>query len=270
MEITIGFSPCPNDTFIFDALVNQKIDTEGIVFKPILEDVETLNQWALEGKLDITKLSFPTYFQTKHIYQLLNSGSALGKGVGPLLVTGQPDKISTEINDDASIVLPGINTTAHLLFSFAYPHIRNKNFKVFHEIEDLIIKKQFDYGVIIHENRFTYEQNGLFKIADLGNIWEEKTKTPIPLGGIVIKKKFDENIYQKVNRLIQKSLDWSWNHYPQISDYVQAHAQTMQESVMRQHIELYVNNFTKDLGTEGKQAIHTLNQVFNQLHYISI
>ena len=271
MEITIGFSPCPNDTFIFDALVNNKIDTEGIVFKPVLEDVETLNQWALKGILDITKLSFPTYFQTKKNYQLLDSGSALGKGVGPLLVTANKENLLLEsMRDNAGILLPGINTTAHLLFSYAYPHAKNKTFAIFHEIEEAIATQKFDYGVIIHESRFTYQNKGLHKVADLGAVWEKKTGVPIPLGGIVIKDTLGKDIHQKVNTLIQKSLQYSWANYPIISDYVQLHAQTMSESVMRHHIELYVNDYTLNLGEDGWLAIKTLNQVFDNLHYISV
>lgn len=271
MEITIGFSPCPNDTFIFDALVNNKIDTEGITFKPILEDVETLNQWALKGKLDITKLSFPTYFQTKKFYQLLDSGSALGKGVGPLLITGNNRYSANEmLNNNSTILLPGINTTAHLLFSYAYPNAKNKIFTVFHEIEDAIATLQFDYGVIIHESRFTYQNKGLFKVADLGAVWESKTGVPIPLGGIVIKNSLGINLCKKINKIIQRSLQHSWTNYPVISNYVQQHAQTMSEIVMRHHIELYVNDYTMNLGEDGWLAITTLNKVFDNLYYISV
>ena len=162
MKLTLGFSPCPNDTFIFDALVNKKIDTGEIDFEPVPEDVETLNQWALNGKLDITKLSFPAFFQSLDKYVLLNSGSALGKGVGPLLVKAP----ELDVNNvaDHSILIPGINTTANLLISFVYPEAKNKRPMLFSEIEDLVLSGLADMGVIIHENRFTYEQKGLQKL----------------------------------------------------------------------------------------------------------
>ncbi|MGN7782983.1 1,4-dihydroxy-6-naphthoate synthase [Niabella sp. 22666] len=265
MVLTIGFSPCPNDTFIFDALVNGGIDTGHITFDPVLEDVETLNRWALEGKLDITKLSFPAYFKTADTYRLLNAGSALGKGVGPLLIAHADQKFSNDDVNKASIVLPGVNTTANLLFSFAFPDAVNKAFRVFHEIEDAVVNKEADLGVIIHENRFTYQQKGLHKVLDLGQHWEEKMGVPIPLGGIVIKKSLGNDIYERVNQLINQSLQQSFNTYPKVSNYVKEHAQAMSEDVMRQHIELYVNNYSLDLGVDGKKAIDVLQTVFEKI-----
>jgi 1,4-dihydroxy-6-naphthoate synthase len=264
MVLTIGFSPCPNDTFIFDALVNGGIDTGDITFDPVLEDVETLNRWALEGKLDITKLSFPAYFKTADTYRLLNAGSALGKGVGPLLIAHADQKFLNDDVNKASIVLPGVNTTANLLFSFAFPDAVNKAFRVFHEIEDAVVNKEADLGVIIHENRFTYQQKGLHKVLDLGQHWEEKMGVPIPLGGIVIKKSLGNDIYEQVNQLINQSLQQSFNTYPKVSNYVKEHAQAMSEDVMRQHIELYVNNYSLDLGVDGKKAIDVLQTVFEK------
>lgn len=262
MRLTLGFSPCPNDTFIFDALVNGKIDTDGFEFEPVLEDVETLNQWALQGKLDITKLSFPAYFKTIETYNLLQSGSALGNGVGPLLISGNDKVFSVEDVNAATILLPGENTTANLLFSFAYPDAVNKRFVVFHEIEDLLVNKEAELGVIIHENRFTYQSKGLVKVKDLGEHWEEKLNAPIPLGGIVIKKQLGYDIYDKVNSLIHKSLRYAFDHYPEISDYVKCHAQAMRPDVMRQHIDLYVNSFSLDLGEKGLAAVETLQKVY--------
>lgn len=264
MVITIGFSPCPNDTFIFDALVNGKIDTGELQFEPVLEDVETLNRWALEGRLDITKLSFPAYFKTADTYRLLSSGSALGKGVGPLLIANADKRFSEADINSASIVLPGINTTANLLFSFAYPNAKNKVFKVFHEIEDTVVNGEVELGVIIHENRFTYQLKGLHKVLDLGQYWETKMNAPIPLGGIVIKKGLGEDVYLKVNNLIRQSLQYSFANYPVVSDYVKAYAQTMSETVMRQHIELYVNDYSLDLGAEGLKAVEVLKTVFEK------
>jgi 1,4-dihydroxy-6-naphthoate synthase len=260
LNFSIGFSPCPNDTFIFDALVNKKIDTEGFNFEPALEDVETLNQWALKSKLDITKLSFPAFFQSLDKYVLLNSGSALGKGVGPLLISKL--KIQNSKSENNIIALPGENTTANLLFSFAYPGIQNKKFMIFSAIEDAVLNGKTDLGVIIHENRFTYRQKGLHKVLDLGEYWEEKMKVPIPLGGIAIRRPVDKITSLKVDRLIQKSLEYAFQNYPQVSGYVKQHSQTMSEEVMRQHIDLYVNNYSINLGDDGKEAIRTLYAVF--------
>jgi 1,4-dihydroxy-6-naphthoate synthase len=269
LKLTLGFSPCPNDTFIFDALVNKKIDTEGITIEPVLEDVETLNQWALQDKLDITKLSFPAFFQSLDNYMLLNAGSALGKGVGPLLISNQPaGQAGTEQgigNDEVNqsvIALPGANTTANLLFSFAFPEALNKKFMIFSAIEDAVVNKETGLGVIIHENRFTYQQKGLHKVMDLGEYWEQKMKVPIPLGGIAISQSVKRSVALTIDKLIRKSLEYAFDRYPLIPDFVKQHSQTMSEEVMRQHIDLYVNNFSLDLGPDGKNAIEALYKVF--------
>ena len=263
MKLSLGFSPCPNDTFIFDAIVNRKIDCGELEFEPILEDVETLNRWSFEGKLDISKLSYPAYFQNLDKYILLNSGAALGKGVGPLLIS-KTKEINKPIND-ATIVLPGENTTANLLFSFAYPDAKNKKFRIFSEIEDTVLNEETDLGVIIHENRFTYQQRGLYKVTDLGEFWEEKMNAPIPLGGIVIRRNINQSTCNLVDSLIKKSIIYSFKNYPHISEYIKMHSQEMQESVMRHHIDLYVNNYSLNLGIEGKNAIQTLFSSFHQL-----
>ena len=262
MKLTLGFSPCPNDTFIFDALVHQQIETDGLSFDVVLEDVETLNQWALEGKLDITKLSFPALFRSLDNYTLLNAGSALGKGVGPLLVRKKGTTISSNEIKDQLIAIPGINTTANLLLSFAYPEASRKHPMLFSEIEDAVANGHADLGVIIHENRFTYQQKGLEKMADLGDIWEQRMNTPIPLGGIAVNQSVKRSIALKVQELIRQSLEFAFANYPQVSDYVKQHSQTMSEEVMRQHIQLYVNNYSLDLGEEGRKAIAVLHSVF--------
>jgi len=266
LKLTLGFSPCPNDTFIFDALVNHKIDTEGLSFEAVLEDVETLNQWTLQSKLDITKLSFPAFFQSTSNYVLLGSGSALGKGVGPLLITRKAGLPAADEITNSSIALPGRNTTANLLFSFAYPAAQRKEFMIFSAIEDAVVTAKTDLGVIIHENRFTYQQKGLNKVADLGEYWESKMNAPIPLGGIAIKRNIDPAIAQKVNRLIRKSLDHAYASYPVLTDYIKDHSQEMSEDVMRRHIELYVNNYSLDLGEDGRKAIKTLHRVYCEMN----
>jgi 1,4-dihydroxy-6-naphthoate synthase len=262
LKLSLGFSPCPNDTFIFDALVNRQIDTGGLMFDVVLEDVETLNRQAIEGKLDITKLSFPAFFRSLNNYVLLNAGSALGKGVGPLLVSKNDKDMPAEEVARATVALPGANTTANLLFSFAYPGATNKKFMGFSDIEDAVMKSETELGVIIHENRFTYRQKGLHKVMDLGEYWEEKMKVPIPLGGIAIKRSIPHSIAIQVDRLIRQSLDHAFSKYPLITGYVKQHSQSMSEDVMRQHIDLYVNNYSLDLGEEGRNAIQTLHGVF--------
>jgi 1,4-dihydroxy-6-naphthoate synthase len=276
LKLSLGFSPCPNDTFIFDALVNNKIDTEGIVFDTVLEDVETLNQQALEGKLDITKLSFPAFFKSIDNYILLNGGGALGKGVGPLLISrseagGQQSEVGSRKSEvsERIIALPGLNTTANLLFSFAYPEADKKVFMRFDQIEDFLLSEsskvsplggdlEGTLGVIIHENRFTYQQKGLHKVTDLGEHWEQTMKLPVPLGGIAVKRSIDKSLSLKIEKLIRKSLEYAFSNYPLITDYVKQHSQEMSEDVMRQHIDLYVNNFSLDLGYDGRKAISVL------------
>ncbi len=253
MKLTLGFSPCPNDTFIFDAMVNNKIDTKGIRFEYVMEDVAALNNWAEAGKLDITKLSYSTFLHTAQQYALLHSGSALGKGVGPLLVARE----NLNLKDIASfkIAIPGFNTTANLLLSLAYPQAKNKTELIFSEIEQAVIDGEYDAGLIIHESRFTYTQKGLVKLQDMGDWWENHIHAPIPLGGIVIRRSFDRDLCETVDNIIKESLAYSWSHYPELSQFVKDNAQEMEESVMRQHIGLYVNNYSTNLGEEGREAI---------------
>ena len=271
MTLTLGFSPCPNDTFIFDALVNHKIDTEGLEFDVRLEDVETLNQWALDGRLDVSKISYGVLPLVIERYRLLDAGGALGKGVGPLLIS--KERMSLREIDGAIIAVPGERTTAHLLFSLAFPAAHNKRFMLFSDIEESVLSGKVDAGVIIHENRFTYQQKGLTKLIDLGEFWEKETGAPIPLGGIIFRRDFRSEpstasgaLAAKVNRLIRKSLEYAFSRYPTLPDYVRAHAQEMDETVMRKHIDLYVNNHSLSLGADGESAIHTLLETFARLH----
>lgn len=261
MTFTIGFSPCPNDTFIFDALVNKKINTGDITFEPVLEDIQTLNGWASEGKLDITKLSFPAFFQNESRYDMLQSGGALGKGVGPLLIAKK--MVNVPDIEHCTIAIPGEHTTANFLLRFAFPHAKNKIPFLFSEIEDAVLMGKVDLGVIIHENRFTYHQKGLIKIVDLGEIWEERQQVPIPLACIAARKTIDEATQQKISALIRKSVEYAFANYPQLTNYTKQHAQAMDEQVMRQHIELYVNNYSINLGEEGNKAVESLRKVYN-------
>ncbi|MEP7237835.1 MAG: 1,4-dihydroxy-6-naphthoate synthase [Ferruginibacter sp.] len=264
MKLTLGFSPCPNDTFIFDALVNNKIDTGDLSFATVLEDVQTLNQWALQEKLDITKLSYGVLPLVLDKYILLNSGSALGRGVGPLLISNkEQEMLNVESN---TIAIPGENTTANLLFSLAYPNAKNKVFLRYDEIENFVLEDK-GLGVIIHENRFTYAGKGLHKITDLGDYWEKETNNSIPLGGIVIKRTIDKAISLQVDKLIKDSIEYAYhNHYKELTGYVKAHSQEMSEAVMRKHIDLYVNNYSINLGPEGKNAVTKLLEVYKHLN----
>lgn len=256
MKLTLGFSPCPNDTFIFDALVNGLIDTKGLHFDYVMEDVETLNEMATRGQLDITKLSYGTYLNLANPYALLHAGSALGKGVGPLLVSKKT--LAFKDLGNCRIAIPGAKTTANLLLSMAAPAATNKTELVFSEIEQAVLDDRFDAGLIIHEGRFTYAAKGLHKVADLGDWWENEMKAAIPLGGIVMKRSFEADLIAQVDSLIRESVLYSWNTYPVLSDFVKNNAQEMEEAVMRQHIQLYVNEFTTDLGTTGMHSIETL------------
>jgi 1,4-dihydroxy-6-naphthoate synthase len=256
--IPIGFSPCPNDTFIFDALVNCKIDTGNLQFEPVLEDVQTLNEWALTEKLPVTKLSYGVLPLVLDKYNLLDSGSALGTGVGPLLIT---NSITGEDNIEKKLIaIPGKNTTAHLLFSLAYPNAKNKIFIRYDEVENFVLAGK-GLGVIIHENRFTYKEKGLLKITDLGDYWETKTGLPIPLGGIVIKKTVQPQIQAQVNLLIKQSIEFAFKNYPSLNDYIRNNAQEMSEDVMRMHIDLYVNKYSLDLGADGHAAVNKLLEI---------
>ena len=275
MKLTLGFSPCPNDTFIFDALIHGKIDTEGLTFDVSFDDVETLNQKAMRGDLDITKLSFHAFAHVVNEYALLDAGSALGFGVGPLLICkkenakiieenlksfdyAQDDKKLQAANFELITAIPGKYTTANFLLGVAYPQLRDKKEMVFSEIEDALLNDEIDLGLIIHENRFTYQDKGLHKIMDLGSYWEKLTNCAIPLGGIVINRNLPIDVQQKVNRLLKKSVEYAFANPKSSIEFIKQHAQEMDEAVMYKHIELYVNQYSINLGEEGKKAIDTL------------
>ncbi|MEO8088007.1 MAG: 1,4-dihydroxy-6-naphthoate synthase [Bacteroidota bacterium] len=337
-KFTLGFSPCPNDTFMFDAMVHQKIDTEGLEFDVVMEDVETLNQMAINGELDISKISFAAFTRITEVFEMLNSGSALGKGVGPLVVSRQSaanegksavsSQQSTAGEEQASVgsrqsaakekqlavgswqgtageeeqtavgrkesaanegksavgsqqlavdsreavvqigrvdsewkfAIPGKNTTANFLFSIFFPEAKNKTEMIFSEIENAVLSGKVDAGVIIHESRFTYEQKGLKKICDLGELWEKETGQPIPLGGIAVKKNLPEEMKQRIDRVIKRSVEFAFANPESSAIYVKENAQEMDSAVSRKHIETYVNHFSVDLGEEGRNAIQFLFQ----------
>ena len=268
MKLSLGFSPCPNDTFIFDALIHHKIDTEGLDFDVEYHDVETLNQKAFNKELAITKLSYHAFAYAVKDYELLDAGSALGFGVGPLLITKNQElaeKLSSYAGQNLpeefqhlKIGIPGKYTTANFLLGLVYPGLQNKEILVFSNIESALLSGDIDLGLIIHENRFTYQDKGLFKVIDLGEFWERTTESPIPLGGIVIRRDLPKEIKEKVNRLIRQSVEYAFANPKSGIDYIRFHAQEMEESVMYKHIELYVNKYSVDLGDLGRKAIESM------------
>ncbi len=262
MKLSLGFSPCPNDTFIFDALIHHKIDTEGLEFEVFYDDVETLNQKAFRGELDITKLSYHAFAYVADQYVLLDAGSALGFGVGPMLICkGDPEYFHSKLttrNSQLKIGIPGKYTTANFLLGLAFPEATNKQELVFSEIEDALLDEKIDVGLIIHENRFTYQNKGLKKILDLGDYWEKRTGLAIPLGGIVANRKLPVEIQHKINRVLRKSVEFAFAYPKSGLEFIRSHAQEMSEEVMYKHIDLYVNKYSLDLGEEGRKAIKLL------------
>ncbi len=264
MKLSIGFSPCPNDTFIFDALIHGRIDREGLDFELVLSDVEELNQKAFRGDLDITKLSYHALAWLRDKYQLLDAGSALGRNCGPLLIAPQP--IPREEISALRIGIPGKYTTANFLLDFAFPEIRQKKEMLFSEIENAVLEGKVDAGLIIHENRFTFADKGLVKLIDLGEYWEEATGNPIPLGGIAIRRSLPDGLKSRVNRLIRKSVGFAFAHPEASEPFVGKHAQEMDPAVMQQHIRLYVNEYSIDLGSEGRSAVQHLFRIVEKLN----
>jgi 1,4-dihydroxy-6-naphthoate synthase len=276
MKISIGFSPCPNDTYIFDALINNKIDTRGIEFNVVMEDVQTLNEMAMAGKLHVTKISYGSLPLVLDKYVLLSSGSALGMGVGPLLIA--PFEIPPPAVRQCVIAIPGRHTTAHVLFSLAFPDATNKVFLRYDEIENFVLDnngsidniQSVKLGVIIHENRFTYQDRGLVKQMDLGSFWETETGLPVPLGGIVANRSLADETKYRVQSLIRKSLEYSMAHGHELSDFIKSNAKEMSTDVMRKHIALYVNDFSVDLGEAGRKAVKKFVQVHSTINKLPV
>ena len=254
MNLTLGFSPCPNDTFMFEAIINRRIDLEGIKFNISIADVSQLNKWSFDARLDVTKLSFNAFRYCVKYYALLDSGSAVGRNCGPLLIK----KPRTKLTSQSSIAVPGKFTTANMLLELAFPQFLNTREVLFSEIEELVLNNKMDAGLIIHENRFTYESRGLEKVIDLGEFWETKYALPIPLGGIVLKRDLNRDIQQKVNRVLKRSIEFALSN-PEVSNsYVKLNAQELEQKVINSHIDLYVNDFTISLGSEGRNAVEKI------------
>ena len=253
MKLTLGFSPCPNDTFIFDALVNGKIDTEGLETEYFMADVEELNRRAFSSEADITKISCHAYAYASNDYLILDSGSALGYGNGPLLVARK--KLSDEEVINARIAIPGRFTTANLLLSVAWPDARNRKDYLFSDIVRALLEDEADAGLIIHETRFTYTEKGLVKIADMGEYWDRLTGLPVPLGFIVINRRIPRDTALKFNRILRKSIEYAREHSNELQDFVSSNAREMDKSVINSHIGLYVNDFSLSIGQKGRKAI---------------
>ncbi len=264
--LSLGISTCPNDTFIFDAMVNGKIDTFNLAFDCKLTDVEELNRHAFNEQIDITKISFHAYAHVADKYILINSGSALGFNNGPLLVAGtkkKPDELKGK-----PIAIPGKFTTANLLMGVLYPWLMNKYEYLFSDIEDIVSKGEAAAGLLIHENRFTYLDKGLYKVADLGEEWESQTGMPVPLGGIAIRRELGSEIAAKVERILASSLDFAYKNPESSYDYIRKYAAAMDWDVMDKHIKLYVNEFSRDLGALGRDAVKLLFEKGEALNVI--
>jgi len=258
MKFSLGFSPCPNDCFMFDAIVNKRIDLEGLEFAERLADVEALNKSAFAGEADVTKLSYHAYAYCAAKYVLLDAGSALGRNCGPLLISKRAISEQDVAGGTLRIAIPGKYTTANFLLGLAFPQARKKTELVFSEIEGALLRDEYDAGLIIHENRFTYEAKGLKKIIDLGEFWESETGAPIPLGGIVIKRSLSDEVKRTVNRVLRRSVEYAFANRAASLPYVREHAQEMSEDVMYKHIDLYVNEYSVELGVEGRRAVELL------------
>lgn len=254
MKLTLGFSSCPNDTFMFDALVHKKIDTEELDFEIVMQDIEKLNVMAFQNQLDITKLSYHAFIDCIEDYALLDSGSAFGINSGPILISCP----QTQIDERSKIGIPGKYTTANMLLNFFASHLKNKQELLFSEIENAILKKELDAGVIIHENRFTYKKKGLKKILDLGEAWKKETGLPIPLGGIFMKRDLSQETQLKVERVLRRSVDFALQNPNSSKKYVKSHAQETEGEVIKQHINLYVNELSISLNEQAKQAIREI------------
>jgi 1,4-dihydroxy-6-naphthoate synthase len=270
VTLTLGFSPCPNDCFMFDAIVNERIDLEGLSFAPHLADVEALNRETFAGAADVTKLSYHAYAYCRRDYVLLDSGSALGRNCGPLLISARRVSADEVRSGTLRIAIPGFYTTANFLLGLAFPEARDRTPLVFSEIEGALLDRRFDAGLIIHENRFTYEAKGLHKIVDLGEFWEQETGTPIPLGAIAVRRSLPDDVKHRVNRVVRRSVEYAFANRDASLPYVRAHAQEMSDDVMYKHIDLYVNHYSLDLGPDGKHAVTTLFEKAQALELIPV
>ena len=255
--ITLGYSPCPNDTFIFYALVHGRIETGGLTFREVLDDVETLNQMARQTRLDMTKVSFHAFAHLRHAYCLLRSGGALGRGCGPLVVARDP----YDMKDlrGRTIAIPGELTTAFLLLQIFDPALKaHVRIMPFHRIIGAVKQGETDAGLIIHESRFTYQREGLRQVADLGAWWEQETRLPLPLGCIIARRSLGGVLVQQTDALIRESVAYAFSNRQETKEYIRSHSQELEDSVIDRHIQLYVNDYSRDIGEDGISAVQEL------------
>ena len=251
--LRLAISPCPNDTFMFDAIVNKRIDLEGYTFDVEYHDIEQLNERVLSGEAEVSKCSTALLGAVGESYRLLDSGSALGRGNGPLLVRRKGD--TTPIR---RIAVPGLYTTANALVGRLFPEIEERVPMLFSEIAKAVEAAEFDAGVLIHEGRFVYERRNLELVADLGLEWERRVGLPLPLGSIIISKSLGEEVARDVERLIRRSIEYAFAH-PELSrEFIKSHAQELEDEVIDKHISLFVNDFSLTLGDEGRRAVEEL------------
>ncbi|MCL4146538.1 UNVERIFIED_CONTAM: hypothetical protein GTU68_016468 [Idotea baltica] len=250
---------------MFDAMVHGKIDTGDISYEVHLADILHLNQMVIKGELDMVKISYNTYGQVLNQYQLLSAGSALGHDCGPLLISHKKLSVEEVVEKELPIAIPGKNTTANLLLGYYAPEIRNKKEYIFHEIMPAILSGEVAAGVIIHENRFTYQEAGLQLIQDLGAYWESTTELPIPLGAIVARKTLGESVIRKLQNHMRESVAYAFSNPNESKAFVRKHAQEMNENVMKAHIQLYVNDYSLDLGEKGNRAVRKLLETGNKM-----
>lgn len=266
MKLSLNISPCPNDTFMFDAMINHRIDTEGLEFDVTFADIEQLNTHARNTAAQVTKVSYAVVPQLLKNYNILSSGSALGNGNGPLLVSANDD---FDINDySMRVAIPGEHTTANLLMNKIFPHFTRKQPFLFSDIMSVVSKGICDAGVLIHEGRFTYRSRGLCLMADLGIEWEKRTKLPLPLGAIMVSRKMPRDIAEKVNRVLRRSIEYAFANPCESKEFVRSHAQEMDEEVTKSHIELFVNDYSLDLGATGRKAVTTLLNLSDETAFI--
>jgi 1,4-dihydroxy-6-naphthoate synthase len=255
--ITLGYSPCPNDTFIFYALVHGRIETGGLTFHEVLEDVETLNQIARQTRLDVTKVSFHAFAHLRDAYCLLRSGGALGRGCGPLVVAR--DAYDMKDLRGRTIAIPGELTTAFLILQIFDPALKEHvRIMPFHRIIDAVKQGETDAGLIIHESRFTYQREGLRQVADLGAWWEQETRLPLPLGCIIARRSLGGVLVQQADALIRESVAYAFSNRQETKEYIRSHSQELEDSVIDRHIQLYVNDYSRDIGEDGMHAVQEL------------
>ena len=251
--LRLAISPCPNDTFMFDAIVNRRIESDGLLFEVEYYDIEQLNERAMERRADITKCSTAILPRIDTDYRLLDSGSALGRGNGPLLVRRKGDEGALH-----HVIVPGLHTTANALMQSLFPEVEHRTPMLFSEVAASVERGEADAGVLIHEGRFVYERRNLTLVADLGLEWEARTGLPLPLGGIVIKRDFDPALREKVERVLRRSIEYAFANPMASREWVKAHAQEMEDEVIDKHIALFVNDFSLSLGDEGRAAMQRL------------